>query len=60
MDIRIGEVTTELTITESVGTLSPEEVRRLVMLVLEQVQQEQARNQRRERDTSIGDRVFRH
>jgi hypothetical protein len=59
MDVQIGEVTTDLTITESVGSLSPEEVRRLVKLVLEQVHNERARDERRERDTSVADRAFR-
>jgi hypothetical protein len=59
MDVQIGEVTTELTITESVGDLSPEEVRRLVKIVLEQVQNERARDERRERDTAVTDRAFR-
>lgn len=59
MDVQIGEVSTDLTITESVGSLSPEEVRRLVKLVLEQVNNERARDERRERDTSVTDRAFR-
>jgi hypothetical protein len=59
MDVQIGEVTTDLTITESVGSLSPEEVRHLVRLVLEQVRSERARDERRERDTSVADRAFR-
>jgi hypothetical protein len=59
MDVQIGEVTTDLTITESVGSLSPEEVRKLVKLVLEQVHDQRARDERRERDTSVADRAFR-
>ena len=59
MDVRIGEVTTELTVTDSVGPLSPEDVKRLVALVLEQVRQEHDRATLRARDTAITDRVFR-
>jgi len=59
MDIRIGEVVTEIVVNESVGSLSPEEVKRLVGLVLEQVRVEQDRRSQRERDTAIRDRAFR-
>jgi hypothetical protein len=59
VDVRIGEVSTELTVTEAVGPLSPEDVKRLVALVLEQVRQEQERAELRRRDTAITDRVFR-
>ena len=59
MDVQIGEVTTDLTITERVGSLSPEEVRKLVKLVLERVRDERVRDERRERDTSVTDRAFR-
>jgi hypothetical protein len=59
VDVRIGEVITELTVTEAVGPLSPDDVKRLVALVLEQVRQEQERADLRRRDTAITDRVFR-
>ena len=59
MDVRIGEVTTEVVVTEAVGTLSPDEVKRLIALVLEQLRWEQDRMAQRERDTAIADRAFR-
>jgi hypothetical protein len=59
MDVRIGEVVTEMVVTEGVGSLGPEEVKRLVAIVLEQLRQEQDRAAQRQRDTSIGDRAFR-
>ena len=58
-DVRIGEVVTDLVITEGVGPLSPQEVKALVALVLEQVRQEQQRSQGREQDTRVFDRAFR-
>jgi polyhydroxyalkanoate synthesis regulator phasin len=60
VDVKIGEVSTELVVTEGVGSLTPEEVKRLVTIVLEQVRQEQERAAQRQRDTSINDRVFSH
>jgi hypothetical protein len=59
VDVRIGEVSTELTVTEAVGPLAPEDVKRLVALVIEQVRQEQDRAALRARDTAITDRAFR-
>jgi hypothetical protein len=59
MDVRIGEVVTDMVVTEGVGTLGSEEVKRLVALVLEQVRHEQERMAQRERDTTIRDRAFR-
>lgn len=58
-DVRIGEVETEIVITEGVGPLSPQEVKTLIAMVLEQVRQEQSRKADRERDTAIHDRAFR-
>jgi len=59
MDVHIGEVVTELVVTEGVGQLSAADVKRLVALVLEQVRHEQERAAQRERDTAIHDRAFR-
>jgi hypothetical protein len=59
MDVRIGEVVTDLVITEGVGPLSPQEVKALVALVLDHVRQDQDRRADRERDTAIHDRAFR-
>jgi len=58
MDVRIGEVVTEMVVTEGIGSLSAEDVQKLVKLVLEQVQQEQEKTVQREHDTSISDRAF--
>lgn len=55
MDIRIGEVVTEITVTESVGALAPEEVKRLVAIVLEQVRREQDRASQRQREREVTD-----
>lgn len=58
MNVRINEVVTDLEITEGVGALSPEEVKRLVKLVLEQVRIEQDRVEQHRRDTKITDRAY--
>ena len=59
MDWRINEVATDLIVTEAVGSLSPEEVRKIVAIVLEHVRQEQQRMAQHERDTRITDRAYR-
>lgn len=59
MDVRVGEVVTEMVVTEGVGSLSPEEVKRLVALVLEQVRHEQDRMAQRQRDVVVNDRAYR-
>jgi polyhydroxyalkanoate synthesis regulator phasin len=59
MDVKIGEVVTEMVVTEGVGSLSPEDVKRLVSLVLEQLRYEQDRSAQQQRDTAIHDRAFR-
>ena len=43
MDWRINEVATDLVVTESVGSLRPEEVKKIVAIVLEHVRQERDR-----------------
>ena len=58
MDVKINEVVTDLEITEGIGALSPEEVRRLVKLVLEQVHMEHDRAEQRKKDTKITDRAY--
>jgi hypothetical protein len=59
VDVQVQTVETEVTITDSVGPLSPEDVKRLVTLVLQRVRQEQDRAADRERDTGIHDRSYR-
>jgi hypothetical protein len=58
-DWRINEVNTELIVTESVGSLRPEEVKKIVALVLQHVREERNRSAQRERDTTITDRAYR-
>lgn len=58
-DWRINEVNTELIVTESVGSLGPEEVKKIVALVLQHVRQEKDRVAQHERDTAITDRAYR-
>jgi hypothetical protein len=57
-DWRIGEVSTELVVTEPVGSLRPEEVKKIVALVLEHLRHEQHRSAQRERDTAVTDRAY--
>jgi hypothetical protein len=57
-DVEIDRVETEIVVTEGIGALSAEEVRRLVGLVLEQVRRERDMSAERERDTAVNDRVF--
>jgi hypothetical protein len=56
--VEIGHVKTDVVITEGVGPLSRGDVQRLVALVLEHVRMEQDRNEQRERDTGITNRVY--
>ncbi len=54
-DVRIGEVQTEMVVTEGVASLSPEDVKRLVEIAVQQVRQEQDRKAQQQRDTSVYD-----
>lgn len=56
--VEIGEVKTDVVITEGVGPLSRVDVQRLVAMVLEQIRYEQHRNGEREKDTAITNSVF--
>jgi hypothetical protein len=56
--VGIGEVRTDVVVTEGVGPLSKADVQRLVSLVLEHVRHEQNKNEQREKDTGITNRVF--
>jgi hypothetical protein len=56
--VQIGEVKTDLVITEGIGPLSRADVQRLVSVVMDQLRQEQDRNSQRERDTEISNRVY--
>jgi hypothetical protein len=57
-DVRINEVATEIQVTEGVGPLSAEQVKKLVALVLAQVKHEQDRNSQRQKDTGIRDQAY--
>ena len=57
-DWRINEVVTDLVVTEQVGQLSPEEVRKLVRIVLEHLRDEQHRTAQRQRDTEVNNRAY--
>ena len=54
-DVRIGDVQTEMVVTESVGSLSVEDVKRIVDLAMQQFRQEQDRMAQHKRDTSVFD-----
>ena len=58
MDVQIGEVMTELVVNEHVGSLAPDEVKRLLQLMMDHWQEHQRRAQEREHDTAIRDRAF--
>jgi hypothetical protein len=57
-DVRVGEVLTEVVVTDGIGPLGPQEVRALVALVLEHVRQDQRRQEDQQRDTRMRDRAF--
>ena len=54
-DVRIGEVKTEVVVTESVASLSAEDVKRIVEIAMQQFRQEHDRTSQRQRDTSLFD-----
>jgi len=54
-DVRIGEVQTEVVVTEGVASLSPEDVKRIVEIAMQQARQEQDRVAQQKRDTSVFD-----
>lgn len=57
-DVRIGEVVTEIVVTDGIGPLGPQEVKALVALVLEHVRQDQRRQEDQQRDTRLRGRAF--
>lgn len=57
-DVRIGEVQTEMVVTEGVASLSPEDVKRLIEIALQQFRQEQDRLAQQRRDTSVYDSSY--
>jgi hypothetical protein len=57
-DIHIGEVHTEIEITEGVGALGPSEVKKLVALVMAQLKAEQQRAQMCRQDDRLHDSSY--
>jgi len=56
--VGIGEVKTDIVITEGVGPLSRADVQKLVSLVLDHLRHEQDKNEQREKDTGISNRTI--
>jgi hypothetical protein len=56
--VEIGEVRTDVVVTEGIGPLSRADVQRVVSLVLEHVRNEQESRSQREKDTEITNRVY--
>jgi hypothetical protein len=59
LDVSIGEVVTDLTFTEPVGSLAPDEVKRLVMLVAEHLKRTQDLSVQRARDVTVTNSAYR-
>ena len=57
-DVRINEVVTDISVTEGVGALSADEVKRIVAIVMAQLRTEQDRHAQRAKDTTIRDRAY--
>ncbi|HEX6049250.1 MAG TPA: hypothetical protein VFZ21_08275 [Gemmatimonadaceae bacterium] len=57
-DVRVGEVLTDIVVTEGIGPLGPQEVKALVALVLEHVREDQRRDEERRSDTRLRGRAF--
>jgi len=56
---RINDVSTEVVITEPIGSLRPEDIKKLVTLVLDHLRHEKGRAAERGRDTAVTDRAYR-
>jgi len=54
-DVKIGDVQTEVVVTEAVGSLTAEDVKRIVDMAMQQYRHEQDRMSQRQRDTSVFD-----
>lgn len=55
--VSIGEVNTDIVITQGVGPLSRADVQKIVSLVLEHLRHEQDKAEQREKDTGITNRT---
>ena len=58
MDVQIETITTQIQVSEGVGSLSPEDVRKIVALVMEHLNQQKHTDHQREADVKIRDRSF--
>ena len=58
MDVRIGEVVSDVVVTDNVANLTPQDLRTIIKKVLDHLEEHQARVAQRERDITINDRVF--
>jgi hypothetical protein len=57
-DVRINEVVTDISVTEGVGPLSAEDIKRIVGIVLTHVRTDQDLQAQRAKDTTIRDRAY--
>jgi rRNA maturation endonuclease Nob1 len=56
--VEIREVRTDIVVTENVGSLSKEDVQKVLALALQHLRNEQDLNAQREKDTAITNRVY--
>lgn len=56
--IEIGQVQTDIVVTEGIGPLSKADVQQLVSLVMEKWRHEQDMNAQRAKDTTIENQVY--
>lgn len=56
--VEIGQVQTDIVVTEGVGPLSKADVQQLVSLILERLRHEQDVNAQRAKDTAIENQVY--
>lgn len=56
--VEIGEVKTDMVVTEGVGPLSKADVQKLVALVIDQFRHEQDMHTQRMKDTAIENQVY--
>ena len=59
MDVHIGSIQTEITVTEGAGPLDAQTIQRIVKIVMEQLAQKEQMEQQRMADVTIHDRVYR-
>jgi hypothetical protein len=57
-DLHINEVHTDLEITDSVGSLGPAEVKKLVALVLAQIKAQKNHQELRDRDNKLQNSAY--